>query len=178
MQALIQGVLAYCRVGTAGKEFSAISSEAALRQALGNLRKAIEDSGGVVTHDSLPTINADNVQLAQLFQNIVGNAIKYRGTEPPRVHVSARKTVAQEWVFSVSDNGLGIESQYFEKIFLMFQRLHGRGEFSGMGIGLTVCKKIVERHGGRMWVESTPGKGSIFYISLPERGPYELRQSA
>ena len=116
--------------------------------------------------------------MAQLFQNIVGNAIKYRGEEPPRVHVSAMKNGPGEWIFSVRDNGLGIDSQYFDKIFLMSQRLHGRGEFSGMGIGLTVCKKIAERHGGRMWVESVPGQGSSFYIALPEEGPQELRQSA
>lgn len=178
MQALIQSVLAYCRVGTADKEFRAVSSEVALKQALDNLRNAIADSAGVVTHDPLPTISADSVQLAQLFQNIVGNAIKYRGEQPPRVHVSAMKNGSGEWIFSVRDNGLGIDSQYFDKIFLMFQRLHGRGEFSGMGIGLTVCKKIAERHGGRMWVESVPGQGSTFYIALPEEGPQEFRQSA
>ena len=178
MQALIQSVLAYCRVGTADKEFRAVSSEVALKQALDNLRNAIADSAGVVTHDPLPTISADSVRLAQLFQNIVGNAIKYRGEEPPRVHVSAMKNGSGEWIFSIRDNGLGIDSQYFDKIFLMFQRLHGRGEFSGMGIGLTVCKKIAERHGGRMWVESVPGQGSTFYIALPEEGPQELRQSA
>jgi len=175
MQLLIQGLLAYCRVGTAGKELQETSSTAALQKALVNLRGAIADSGGSVTHDSLPTVIADNTQLMQLFQNIVGNAIKYRGAEPPRVHVAAKKNGGDEWVFSISDNGIGIDSQYFAKIFAMFQRLHGRGEFSGTGIGLTVCKKIAERHGGRIWVESAVGKGSTFYFALPERGSHELR---
>jgi light-regulated signal transduction histidine kinase (bacteriophytochrome) len=157
-------------VGTTGKLPQEISSTAALEQALLNLQGAIQESGGVVTHDPLPNVVVDGAQLVQLFQNIVGNAIKYRGAELPRVHISAKKSSAHEWIFSVRDNGLGIAPQYFEKIFLMFQRLHGRGEFSGTGIGLTLCKKIAERHGGRMWVESEPGKGSTFYLALPERG--------
>jgi DNA-binding response OmpR family regulator len=168
MQLLIQGVLAYCRVGTTDKDFQEISSEKALLQALTNLRGAIGASDGEVTHDPLPAVTADNVQLSQLFQNLVGNAIKYCNVKPPRVHVSAREN-GSEWVFSVRDNGIGIEPRYYEKIFLMFQRLHGRTEFSGTGIGLTVCKKIVERHNGRIWVESEAGKGSTFYFALPLR---------
>jgi PAS domain S-box-containing protein len=170
MQLLIGDMLAYCRVGTKGKEFHETSSEAALQQALLNLQGAIRESGGVVTHDPLPTVIADGAQLVQLFQNVVGNAIKYRSAELPRVHVSAKKNGGNEWIFSMQDNGLGIDPKYFEKIFVMFQRLHGREEFSGTGIGLTVCKKIVERHGGRIWVESEPGRGSTFYFALPERG--------
>jgi PAS domain S-box-containing protein len=170
MKLLIEDLLAYCHVGTTGKLPQEISSTAALEQALLNLQGAIQESGGVVTHDPLPNVVVDGAQLVQLFQNIVGNAIKYRGAELPRVHISAKKSSAHEWIFSVRDNGLGIAPQYFEKIFLMFQRLHGRGEFSGTGIGLTLCKKIAERHGGRMWVESEPGKGSTFYLALPERG--------
>src|SRR6266849_3920252 len=170
MQGLIRDLLAYCRVGTTGKELHETSSEAALEQALLNLQGAIQESSGVVTHDPLPTVIADGAQLVQLFQNVVGNAIKYRSAELPRVHVSAKKNGGQEWIFSMRDNGLGIDPKYFEKIFVMFQRLHGREEFSGTGIGLTVCKKIAERHGGRMWVESAPGKGSTFYLALPERG--------
>ena len=131
---------------------------------------AIQESSGVVTHDPLPTVVADGTQLVQLFQNVVGNAIKYHSAELPRVHVSAKKNGGNEWIFSMRDNGLGIDPKYFKKIFVMFQRLHGREEFSGTGIGLTVCKKIAERHGGRMWVESEPGKGSTFYVALPERG--------
>ena len=170
MQLLIEDLLAYCRVGTSGKAPQEISSTTALEQALLNLRGAIEESGGVVTHDPLPNVIVDGAQLVQLFQNVVGNALKYRSAEPPRVHVSAKKNHAGEWIFSMQDNGLGIDPQYFKKIFVMFQRLHGREEFSGTGIGLTLCKKIAERHGGRMWVESNPGKGSTFYLALPERG--------
>jgi light-regulated signal transduction histidine kinase (bacteriophytochrome) len=106
--------------------------------------------------------------MVQLFQNVVGNALKYRGAEPPRVHVSAARNAAREWVFSIRDNGLGIDAKYFTKIFVMFQRLHGRAEFSGTGIGLSLCKKIAERHGGRMWVESVLGTGSTFFLALPE----------
>ena len=167
MQLLIRDLLAFCRVGTQGKELQETSSEEALERALLNLKGAIQDSGAAVTHDPLPAVNADGTQLTQLFQNVVENAIKYRGAEPPRVHISAQMNESNEWVFSIGDNGIGIDPQHFERIFVMFQRLHGRDEFSGTGIGLTVCKKIAERHGGRMWVESDPGKGSVFYVALP-----------
>jgi PAS domain S-box-containing protein len=170
MQLLISDLLTYCQVGTAGHAFSETSASDALALALQNLRGAIEDSGASVTQDRLPMLVADRAQLVQLFQNLVGNALKYRGTEPPRVHVSAKRNRAREWVFSVRDNGLGIEPKYFKKIFLMFQRLHGREEFSGTGIGLSLCKKIVERHGGRIWVKSAAVGGSTFYIALPEAG--------
>jgi light-regulated signal transduction histidine kinase (bacteriophytochrome) len=129
----------------------------------------IEESGAVVTHDSLPAITTDDTQLAQVFQNLVGNAIKYHSAEVPHVHVSATKNGGKEWIFSVRDNGLGIAPQYFERIFILFQRLHGRTEFKGTGIGLAICKKILERLGGRIWVESEPEKGSTFYFALPER---------
>ena len=170
MQGLIQDLLAYSRAGTNGKALRKISGENALKDALTNLRTTIEESGAVVTHDSLPAITTDDVQLAQVFQNLVGNAIKYRRAEVPRVHVSARKNGGNEWIFSVRDNGLGIDPQYFERIFILFQRLHGREEFAGTGIGLAVCKKILGRLGGRIWVESQPEKGSTFYFALPERG--------
>jgi PAS domain S-box-containing protein len=170
MQILIADMLAYCRVGTAGKELRETSSEAALDQAVLNLRGAIEESGAVVTHDPLPTVIADSAQFTQLFQNLVGNAIKYRSAEIPRVHVSVTANAGKEWIFAIRDNGLGIDPQYFEKIFVMFQRLHGREEFSGTGIGLTLCKKIAERHGGRIWVDSELGKGATFHFALPERG--------
>jgi PAS domain S-box-containing protein len=170
MQLLISDLLSYCQVGTAGQAFSETSTSDALASALQNLHGAIEESGGSVTQDKLPTLVADHAQLVQLFQNLVGNALKYRGTEPPRVHVSAKKNAAKEWVFSVRDNGLGIAPKYFSKIFLMFQRLHGRDEFSGTGIGLSLCKKIAERHGGRIWVKSAAAGGSTFYVALPEAG--------
>jgi PAS domain S-box-containing protein len=168
MQALINDLLAYSRVGTKGGNFEPTSSEAALERALANLRLAIQESGAAVTHDALPTIVADPVQLTQLFQNLVGNAIKFRGAEPPRVHVSAERR-GTEWVFAVRDNGIGIEPAYRERIFIIFQRLHGRVEYPGTGIGLAICKKIAERHGGRIWVESAPGRGSAFHFTVPTR---------
>jgi light-regulated signal transduction histidine kinase (bacteriophytochrome) len=166
MQSLIQDLLAYSRVGTKGRELVESSSEEALERALVNLRSAIEESGALVTHDPLPAVMADGRQLVQLFQNLVGNAIKYQNPGVPRIHVSAVQNGGKKWVFSVKDNGLGIDAQYFEKIFGMFQRLHKREEFAGTGIGLAICKKIVERHGGGISVESQPGQGSTFRFAL------------
>lgn len=165
MQRLIQDLLAYSRVGTKGKDLLDTSSERALQQSLVNLRGAIEESGAQVTHDPLPAVMADETQLIQLFQNLIGNAIKYQGPGVPRVHVSASNG-GKQWTFSVRDNGLGIDPQYFERIFGMFQRLHKREEFAGTGIGLAICKKIVERHGGAISVESQPGEGSTFRFAL------------
>jgi PAS domain S-box-containing protein len=172
MQGLIQDLLAYSHAGTNGRAHRKLASEDIFAVALTNLRATIEESGAVVTHDFLPVITTDDSQLAQVFQNLVGNAIKYRGAAVPHVHVSALKNASDEWVYSVRDNGLGIDPQYFEKIFILFQRLHGREEFKGTGIGLAICKKIVERLRGRIWVESQPGKGSTFYFTLPAKeGP-------
>ena len=171
MQRLIQDLLAYSRVGTRGKELLDTSSEEALQIALLNLRAATEESGALVTHDPLPTVLADEMQLIQLFQNLVGNAIKYHGPEVPRIHISAASNGGGRWTFSVQDNGLGIDSQYFEKIFGLFQRLHKRGEFAGTGLGLAICKKIIERHGGSISVESQLGQGSIFRFSLAGSAP-------
>jgi PAS domain S-box-containing protein len=168
MQGLIQDLLAYSRAGADGRSHHEISSEDALNEALTNLRATIEESGAVVTHDSLPAITMDDTQLVQVFQNLVGNAVKYRSPESPRVHVTATKNGGNECVFAVRDNGVGIDPQYFERIFVLFQRLHGRNEFTGTGIGLAICKKIVERLGGRIWVESQPAKGSTFYFALPQ----------
>jgi PAS domain S-box-containing protein len=169
MQGLVQDLLVYSRAGTNGKALHEISSENALKEALTNLRATIEESGAIVTHDSLPAITTDDRQLAQVFQNLVGNAIKYHSSEVPHIHVSATKNGGKEWIFSVRDNGIGIDPQYFERIFVLFQRLHGPREFKGTGIGLAICKKMLERLGGRIWVESQPEKGSTFYFSLPER---------
>jgi PAS domain S-box-containing protein len=166
MQRLIQDLLAYSHVGTKGIDLLDISSEFALLQALANLQDTIEQSGARVTHDPIPVVLADEMQLIQLFQNLVGNAIKYQAGETPVVHVSALRSGGGRWMFSVRDNGLGIDSQYFEKIFGMFQRLHRRDEFAGTGIGLAICKKIVERHGGNISVDSKPGQGSTFRFSL------------
>jgi len=166
MQKLIQDLLAYSRVGTKGQEMIEVSSEEALDQALKNLRGSIEESGALVTHDLLPKVMADEMQLIQLFQNLVGNAIKYQSPGVPKVHISAAKNGGPKWTFSVKDNGLGIDPQYFDRIFGMFQRLHKREEFAGTGIGLAICKKIVERHGGSISVASEPGHGSTFSFAL------------
>lgn len=166
MQRLIQDLLTFSRIGTKGKDLVETASERSLEQALVNLRGAIEESGALVTHDPLPAVLADEAQLVQLFQNLVGNAIKYQGPGVPRVHVSAARNGDRRWVFSVRDNGLGIDPQYFERIFGMFQRLHKREEFAGTGIGLAICKKIAERHGSSITVQSQPGQGSTFLFSL------------
>jgi PAS domain S-box-containing protein len=168
MQRLIQDLLAYSRVGTAQAGLVETSSEEALERAIMNLGGAIEDSGAVVTHDTLPMVMADEGQLVQLFQNLVGNAIKYRRPGPPLVHIASVKSGKTKWLFSVQDNGLGIEAKYFERIFGMFQRLHGRQEFEGTGIGLAICKKIVARHGSTISVESELGRGSTFRFALEE----------
>src|SRR5580704_4313663 len=170
MQRLIQDLLAYSRVGTKGKDLLVTSSEEALQRAILNLRGAIADSGAMVTHDPLPAVMADETQLVQLFQNLIGNAIKYQNPGVPRIHISAIKNGGGKWTFSVRDNGLGIDPQYFERIFVMFQRLHKREEFAGTGIGLAICKKIVERHGGEISVQSQPGKGSTFSFALTGSG--------
>jgi PAS domain S-box-containing protein len=168
MQRVIQDLLDFSRVGTRGKDLCDTSSEEALQEALINLRSAIDESGAMVTHDTLPTVLADESQLTQLFQNLIGNAIKYQSSASvPRVHLSAAENDGKKWTFSVQDNGVGIDSRYAEKIFGMFQRLHAREQFAGTGIGLAICKKIVERHGGRIWVESALGNGSTFLFTLP-----------
>lgn len=167
MQQLIRDLLAYSRAGTGEMEFREISSELALHKALVNLQSAIQESCAVVTYDSLPAVTTDDTQLSQVFQNLIANAIKYRSVEVPRIHVSATADAGRERVFSVRDNGLGIDPKYFDRIFVLFQRLHGREQFAGTGIGLAICKKILERLGGRIWVESQPEKGSIFHFALP-----------
>jgi PAS domain S-box-containing protein len=170
MQRLIQDLLTYSRVGTKGKPFETTHCEKILQTALSNLKVAVEESAAVVTHDPLPTVCADSTQLTQLFQNLVGNGLKFRGQNAPRIHVGAQEKNG-EWVLSVRDNGIGIEPQYFERIFVIFQRLHTREEYPGTGIGLALCKRIVERHGGRIWVESAPGQGATFYFTLPVTCP-------
>jgi PAS domain S-box-containing protein len=166
MKELIQDLLEYSRLETQGKELKPVDSSRSLAKALSNLGTAIGESGATITHEHLPTVKADRLQMVSLFQNLIGNAIKFRGTETPRVHISAERK-GGEWVFSVRDNGIGIDPQFAERIFIVFQRLHGREEFPGTGIGLAICKRIVERHGGRIWVESEPGKGSTFFFTLP-----------
>jgi len=168
MKQLIEDLLAYSRVGTRDKNFKPADSESSLKRALTNLRAAIQDSGATVTQDKLPTIPCDEVQLAQLFQNLIGNALKFRKPDAaPAVHVGAADQGA-EWEFMVRDNGIGIEPQYFERIFMVFQRLHDKGEYPGTGIGLAIVKKVVERHGGRIWVQSQPGAGTTFHFTMPK----------
>lgn len=166
MQRLINDLLAYSRVGTGDKPYELTDCEAVLDKSLANLQVAIEDSEAVITHDRLPSVTADDLQMVQLFQNLLGNTIKFRNEKPPLVHISARQE-ENEWLFSVRDNGIGIDEKYATRIFLIFERLHTSAEYHGTGIGLAICKKIVERHGGRIWVKSEPGKGSTFYFTLP-----------
>ena len=165
MQALITDLLALSRVGKQGKKIEPSDFTAALGQALTNLAAAIETSGAVVTHGPLPTLPADKMQIAQLFQNLIANAIKFHGEKPPHIQVSAERK-EKEWLFSVRDDGIGIAPQYADRIFAIFQRLHTREEYEGTGIGLALCKKVVERHGGRIWVESELGAGSTFHFTI------------
>jgi PAS domain S-box-containing protein len=173
MQNLINDLLTYSRVGTRGKPFEPTDCEAVFDAAIANLSVAINENKAKVSHDPLPVVMSDEGQLVQLFQNLIGNAIKFHGKRPPRVHVSA-KPDGDKWVFSIKDNGIGIDPQYFERIFIIFQRLHGEG-YPGTGTGLAIAKRIVERHGGRIWIESAPDKGSTFYFTIPAK---DVGQSA
>ena len=167
MDVLIKDLLQYSRVQTHGEAFSEVDSEEVLEEALDNLQAAIAEAEGVVTFEGLPKVMADPSQLLRLFQNLVGNALKYHSSDQkPEIHVGAEMSEGT-CTFRVCDNGIGIEPQYFDRIFVIFQRLHGREEYSGTGVGLAVCKRIIERHGGRIWVESEPGKGSTFFFTLP-----------
>jgi PAS domain S-box-containing protein len=166
MQMLIKDLLAYSQVSMKGNIFKTTNCSVVLEEAIWNLHTAIEVSGIEITYDLLPTVMGDSSQLSRLFQNLIGNAIKFKRSEPLKIHISAEQN-ENEWVFSVKDNGIGIDPQHFDRIFIVFQRLHTKEEYDGTGIGLAICKKIVERHGGKMWVESEYGKGSIFYFTLP-----------
>ncbi len=166
MKLLINALLEYSRVGTRGNPLEPTDACSVLRGVLDNLRLAIEEGGVVVTADPLPMVMADAVQLAQLFQNIVGNAVKFRAEHEPQVHIGVERS-GTEWVFTIADNGIGIDEQYADRIFDVFERLHTNDEYAGTGIGLAICKKIVQRHGGRIWVESSPGYGATFAFTLP-----------
>lgn len=179
MQQLIKDLLDYSRITTQSKPFINIDCKHVIENALVNLKFSIEESNAVVTYDELPSVKADGGQLVQLFQNLIGNGVKYHGKEPPRIHISAGRIenttvtipesgIKKGWLFSVQDNGIGIAPQNSERIFQVFQRLHSRDEYPGTGIGLAICKKIVERHGGLIWVKSQINKGSIFYFTLPD----------
>lgn len=168
MRMLIQDLLAYSRVTSRGAAFTPTDCSDVLERALANLKVAIDESGAVVTSTSLPTVPGDTTQLQRVFQNLVGNAIKFRAAAPPAIHISAER-YEDEWRFAVRDNGIGIEPQYAKRIFVLFQRLHTREEYPGTGIGLALCQKIVERHGGSIWVESALGQGATFFFTLPSR---------
>lgn len=169
MQTLIDDVLAYSKVDLQGVEYQLIDVETALNRALNNLRGRILETGAVITHDELPTVLADSTQLMQLFQNLIGNAIKFRSNKAPQIHISASR-LEDAWLFAVKDNSIGIEPQFSDRIFVIFQRLHTRDEYAGTGMGLAICKKIVECHRGRIWVESELGEGATFYFTIPVGG--------
>jgi len=169
MQTLIGDLLNYSRVGTRGKPFQPVNCEAILERVLVSLKLAMSESGTTVSHDPLPAVIGDELQLGQLFQNLLANAIKFHGEGPPLIHISAERN-GNAWTFSIRDNGIGIAPEHTERIFLIFQRLHSRDEYPGTGIGLAVCKKIVERHGGRIWVNSQPGNGATFLFTIPDPG--------
>ena len=169
MQALINDLLSFSRVGTKGAALESVSLELPLASAIANLRVSIAESGAEVTNDPLPAAVVDQQQLMQLFQNLIGNGIKFRGSQAPRIHISSQQS-GKEVRVSVRDNGIGISPEFFDRLFVLFQRLHNRTEYPGTGIGLAICKKIVERHGGRIWVESTPGDGATFFFTLQGSG--------
>lgn len=172
MQTLVQDLLTFSRVGRQGTDFRSTDCNVVVETAVQNLQTAVHESGAQVTHDHLPVVMADGSQLLQVFQNVIGNAIKFRGSEPPAIHVSASKK-DREWVFSVADNGIGIAPEHAEIIFVIFKRLHTRAEYPGSGIGLAICKKIIERQGGKIWVESPRGQGTTFKFTLSAAGPRE-----
>ncbi|MCB8944286.1 MAG: hypothetical protein H6658_11090 [Ardenticatenaceae bacterium] len=167
MRHLIQDLLAYSRVGTQAQPLQPTDFRQILTQVLADLQLAIEENTAVITHDpTFPTVMADASQLRQLLQNLIGNAIKFHGEQPPHIHIGSRRE-DDYWLMWVQDNGIGIDPQFAERIFVIFQRLHNRQEYPGTGIGLAICKKIVERHNGRIWVESQPGSGTTFFFTLP-----------
>jgi light-regulated signal transduction histidine kinase (bacteriophytochrome) len=168
MQTLIQDLLAYARVDTRGRPLEPTDCERVLESVLANLKLAINESHAVIEHEPLPTVKGDVVQLTQVFQNLLGNAIKFHGSAPPRIHIGARRN-RDEWFFYVKDNGIGIDPKNFSRIFVLFQRLHTRQEYPGTGMGLAICKKIIERHGGRIWAESKPGEGTTFFFTIPAK---------
>jgi signal transduction histidine kinase len=177
MQVLIQDLLAFSRVGRNGIDRGSVDCNDIMKEVLQTLAPAIQESTAVVTHAELPNVWADRTEVKQLFQNLIGNAIKFRGEPSPAVSVQAEKS-GQQWQFSVSDNGIGVAPEYVETIFVVFQRLHARTEYSGNGIGLAICKKIVERNGGKIWVESQPGLGCTFKFTLPSHGSDEKGEPA
>ena len=167
MKQLIQDLLSFSRVGTRGKPFEPVEIKVILKEALTNLETSIQETAAQIDHDDLlPTITGDAGQLVQLFQNLLSNAIKFRGEAPPKIHIGVQKQES-DWQFSIRDNGIGFDPQFSDRIFIIFQRLHTRANYGGTGIGLAICKKIVERHGGNIWVHSQPNAGTTFYFTIP-----------
>jgi signal transduction histidine kinase len=167
MQDLVRALLAYSRVGAKDVPFRAVDCGALIKEVLGSLGASIDEIGASITVDPLPVVMGEKIQLVQLIQNLIGNAIKFRGSEPVRIHLSAEETEGV-WQFALADNGIGMEPRHTDRIFMIFQRLHTREEYAGTGLGLAICKKVVERHGGRIWVHSQPGRGSTFYWTIPK----------
>jgi two-component system, chemotaxis family, sensor kinase Cph1 len=176
MQTLIDDVLAYSKVDIQGVELELTEVEIALDRALNNLRSRIVESGAIITRDPMPSVMAERTQLMQLFQNLIGNAIKFRSSQPPEIHIGAQR-LDDAWLFSVRDNGIGIDSQFYQRIFVIFQRLHARDEYQGTGMGLAICKKIVECHRGQIWVESELEQGATFYFTIPVGGRERERRN-
>jgi light-regulated signal transduction histidine kinase (bacteriophytochrome) len=166
MQQLISDLLTYSRITSRGKKPQPVSMQEVFDQTVANLRNVIAETGAEITHDSLPEVIGDETQFGQLLMNLFSNAMKFRSEQAPRIHLGVRQEGAR-WVFSVRDNGIGIDSGSFERIFQVFQRLHTRQKCPGSGIGLAICKRIVERHGGSIWLESQVGQGSTFYFTVP-----------
>jgi len=168
LQTLIGDLLAYARVDTRSRPLEPTDCGRVLDTVLANLKVAITENQAVIEREPLPTVQGDSIQLTQVFQNLIGNAIKFHGTAPPKISIGARRN-DEEWIFFVKDNGIGIDPKNLDRIFVLFQRLHTRREYSGTGMGLAICKKIVERHGGRIWAESRPGQGTTFFFTMPVR---------
>jgi chemotaxis family two-component system sensor kinase Cph1 len=169
MQSLIDGLLAYSKVDLHRNQLAPTEVEVPLKKAMANLRGRIAETGTKITHDLLPTVMADSTQLTQLFQNLLGNAMKFHSDRPTEIHIGA-KELEDSWLFSVQDNGIGIDPQFAERIFVIFQRLHARDEYQGTGMGLAICQKIVEFHHGSIWVESELDRGATFYFTIPKGG--------
>lgn len=165
LKSLISDLLAYSKIGTTGREFAPVEMEMLFARLMETFQPIIDECKGLISHDPLPVVLGNEEQMVQLLHNLIDNSIKFHGNEPPRIHVGARQ-MSERWLLFVRDNGIGIDPQYTEKVFVIFQRLHSREEYPGTGVGLAICRKIIERHSGHIWVDSEPGKGATFYFTL------------
>lgn len=168
MKALVEDLLEFSSTGREDLKYEPTDCSLLVDKTIASLKPLLEETRAEITHSGLPSINSSEILIGQVFQNLINNAVKFRGEKAPRVHISAEEKKT-EWEFSVKDNGIGIEKEYAERIFLIFQRLHGPEQYPGTGIGLAICKRIIERYGGRIWVESKPGEGSTFLFTIPKR---------